>query len=144
MTTMTPQFAARSRWWMRRWTRCRQQPDRGSGVLELAIGFPIVMLLMFSIIQGGLWFHAREVAAHAAQKGVDAGRSYDAAPGAGSDAANAFLTKMGGSLQHRSVAEDSDGDQVAVEVRGEVVTLIPGVTIAVRQRAQAPVEEFTP
>lgn len=106
--------------------------------------FPVVLLMLFAIIQGGFWFHARQVAHHAAQRGVDAQRAYDAAPGAGAAAAGEFLAGTGGSLNAPSVSVSTGGGQVSVEVRGSVITLLPGIRMPVVQRVQAPREEFTP
>lgn len=105
---------------------------------------PLVFLLVFTLIQGGIWFHGRSVAHHAAQQAVDAQRAYDAAPGAGQAAAAAFLTRMGGSLNGTSVRVSDDGDSVTVSVEGTVINLVPGWSGRVRQSVQAPVEKFRP
>ena len=54
----------------------RAQPrDRGSGSVEAVILMPLLFLLLLSLVQGGLWYHARAVALGAA--GLD---HYDAQP----------------------------------------------------------------
>lgn len=119
--------------------------DRGASVMEFSILVPILLLLIFVLPQFALWFHAREVAERAAQQGVDAGRAYNASPGDGSDAATAFIGEMGGSLQSPKVTVDtSSPGKMAVEVRGTVATLIPGVKLTVVHRAEAPIEDWTP
>jgi Flp pilus assembly protein TadG len=116
--------------------------DRGDSVVEFAVIFPVILLLVFIVIEGALYFHARSVAARAAQVGVDAGRSYDAAPDDGAAAARTFLARAGNSVENPGVAVQSGGGQIAVTVTGHVSSLVPGLEFEVRQRAQAPVEEF--
>ena len=122
--------------------RAQAQGDRGDSVVEFAVIFPVVLLLVFTVIEGGLYFHARSVAARAAQIGADAGRSYDAAPDDGADAARAFLARTGNSVEAPSVQVDSGGGQIAVTVTGTVTSLVPGLAFTVNQRVQAPIEEF--
>lgn len=116
--------------------------DRGDSVVEFAVIFPVLLLLVFTVIEGALYFHARSVAARAAQVGVDAGRSYDANPDDGAAAARTFLANTGNSVEGSKVMVDSGGNQIAVTVTGRVSSLVPGLEFTVRQRAQAPVEEF--
>ena len=49
--------------------------------LEIAILAPALLLLVFSIVQGGLWFHARNLAQAAAQEGAAAGAAYHSTTG---------------------------------------------------------------
>ncbi|WP_425824634.1 TadE/TadG family type IV pilus assembly protein [Streptomyces fractus] len=126
-----------------RWSRLRDHlDDRGDSVVEFAVIFPVVLILVFTVIEGALYFHARSVAARAAQVGVDAGRSYDASPGDGAAAARAFLSRTGNSVEGPKVAVGSGGNQIAITVTGTVSSLVPGLEFTVRQRAQAPVEAF--
>ena len=53
------------------------QGQDGSVSLEIAILAPALLLLVFSIVQGGLWFHARNLAQAAAQEGAAAGAAYN-------------------------------------------------------------------
>ncbi|MEU1273598.1 TadE/TadG family type IV pilus assembly protein [Streptomyces sp. NPDC005799] len=118
--------------------------DRGATALDMSMVVPLAFLLVFTLIQGGIWFHGRSVAHHAAQQAVDAQRAYDAAPGAGEAAADAFLARMGGSLKGAVVQVSDDGDTVSVAVEGDVINLVPGWSGHVRQSVQAPVEKFRP
>ncbi|MER5696028.1 TadE family protein [Streptomyces mirabilis] len=118
--------------------------DRGATALDFSMVVPLAFLLLFTLIQGGLWFHGRSVAHHAAQQAVDAQRAYDAATGAGAAAASDYLARMGGSLTGASVHVDDDGNTVSVQVEGSVINLVPGWTGHVSQSVQAPVEKFRP
>ena len=52
----------------------RARGERGSATTELVIAMPALLLLIMSIIQFGLWYHASHVAKAAAQEGVRAAR----------------------------------------------------------------------
>ncbi|MGW0825221.1 TadE/TadG family type IV pilus assembly protein [Streptomyces sp. NPDC002845] len=124
----------------RRWWR----EDRGATALDLSMAVPLAFLMVFTLIQGGIWFHGRSVAHHAAQQAVDAQRAYDAAPGAGAAAAADFLARMGSSLTGAAVHVSDNGETVSVSVEGNVINLVPGWSGHVSQSVQAPVEKFRP
>ena len=115
--------------------------------LELAILFPVVLLLVFAIVQYGLWFHARPLALAAAQEGVTAARTYQADPGAGEARARAFLDAHAddGTLTAISISTaGSTQQQVRIQVQGRSLSLLPGTPgIPVTQSAEGPVERFT-
>ena len=122
------------------------QSDRGSASLEIAILGPALLLLIFGVVQAGLWFYARNLAFAAAQEGVDAGRGYQASSNAGVTRAQSFLQRTAGdSLQAATVnASGSTPTSVRIEVRGRSLSVIPGLPgIPVSQSAQGPVERFT-
>ncbi|MFD6285350.1 TadE/TadG family type IV pilus assembly protein [Streptomyces sp. NPDC060205] len=134
----------RTRPWLHLAGRRCWRGDRGATALDMSMVIPLAFLLLFTLIQGGLWFHGRSVAQHAAQQAVDAQRAYNAAPGAGKAAADAFLARMGGSLNGASVQVSDDGESVSVFVEGSVINLVPGWSGHVHQSVQAPVEKFRP
>jgi len=102
--------------------------------LELAVVFPVVMTLIFTIITVSFWYHARNVALSAAQRGVDSARVQGATIDQGLAVANSFLDRAGGSISHRSVT-GSDGNTVTIDVSGTVTTWIPGLRLPVHQHA---------
>lgn len=120
--------------------------DGGSASLEIAILFPVLLLVITAIVQYGLWFHARSIALAAAQEGVTAARIYTAEPTAGIDRARAFLDAHGAdTLTDAAITATSPGmGQVGVQVTGRSLSLLPGVPgLTVTQSAQGPVERFT-
>src|SRR5438105_319317 len=48
----------------------RRSSDRGASAIELAIVAPALLLLIFVMIQVGLWLYARNVAQQSAREGV--------------------------------------------------------------------------
>ncbi len=129
--------------------RCRQWHARGqdgSVSLEIAILAPALLLLVFSIVQGGLWFHARNLAQAAAQKGAAAGAAYNATTAEAVARARSFLSENAGdSLTSTSVtAAGSTTAFVRIEVTGRALSVLPGVPgLTVTQDALVPVERFT-
>ena len=119
--------------------------DRGSATLEISILAPVLLLVVFTIIQVGLWSYARSLALGAAQEGVAAGRAYGAPTQAGRLRAVAFLASFAGdSLVDGTVTSTVDVANVRVEVRGRALSVLPGVPgLPVRQHAQGPRERFT-
>lgn len=117
--------------------------SRGSVTIEVAVLGPALLLLVFAIVQVGLWSYARSLALAAAQSGAAAGRAYSAAPDDGRRAAEDFITRHAGdSLVDSQVVASSRGDQVRVEVRGRSLSVLPGVPgIPVSQHAVGPVEQ---
>lgn len=120
--------------------------DCGAESVALAVLFPIVLVLILSLIQGGLWWHAHAVAAHAAQAGVDAGRPVGATTFAAVDAAQSFTICAGhGVLTTPQVDVTLTADTVRVAVSGNVIRVlpIPGLDIRIEADAQAVKERFT-
>ncbi|MFG2885726.1 TadE/TadG family type IV pilus assembly protein [Streptomyces sp. NPDC048297] len=121
-----------------------RRSDRGALSLELSMIVPLAFLMLFGLIQGGIWFHGRSVAHHAAQQALDAQRVYGAPDGAGQEAGHEFLAGMGGSLANPQIHVNAGADTVSVQVEGDVIMLVPGWRVHVSQTVQAPVEKFRP
>ncbi|MFD9630303.1 TadE family protein [Streptomyces violascens] len=121
-----------------------RRDDRGVGSVEFAILSVVVLLLTFTAIQVGLYYHARKVAQSAARQGVEAARQFGATPGDGVAQAQDFLAKFGGSVQGASVSSSgSSAAQIRITVHGSVATLVPGLHLDVTQYADAPTEVWT-
>lgn len=117
--------------------------ERGAVSLEMAILVPVVLALIFGIIQGGLFLHARNTALAATQEGVRAATGFHASDGAAR--ARAFISDAGGArtLQGVTVSESHDGDTVTVTVTGQAVSVFPGLPgPRVEQHSTAPVEQW--
>jgi Flp pilus assembly protein TadG len=119
--------------------------DRGSVTLEVSILAPVLLVVVFTIIQVGLWSYARSLALGAAQEGVAAGRAYHAPADAGRDRALTFLDSTAGdSLVGSTVTSTATAATLRVEVTGRALSVLPGVPgLPVRQHAEGPIERFT-
>src|SRR5437764_1927346 len=100
--------------------------DAGSESVGLAVLFPIVLLLILSAVQGGLWWHAHAVASQAAQAGVDAGRPVGATNTTAAQAAQSFATRAGsGVLTAPNVQAAVTAENVQVTVSATAPRLLP-------------------
>jgi Flp pilus assembly protein TadG len=118
--------------------------DDGALVLTYVIIVPVFMLAVMVIIQGALWYLAREAALAAARQGVDAARVRGAEAGAGRAAALAFARNdaSGYLLGPSASAQGSTATTIQITVTGHVPTFVPGLAINISQVVQAPVEQF--
>lgn len=118
--------------------------DRGFGSVEFAVLAVVVLMLVFTAIQVGLYYHARKVAQSAARQGVEAGRAFGAGEGDGVAQAQDFLARYGNSVRGAQVSSSgSTAEEVRITVRGSVATLVPGLELDVTQYADAPIERWT-
>ena len=118
--------------------------DAGALILTYVIVVPVFMLAVMVIIQGALWYLAREAALAAARQGVDAERVRGAAAGAGPRAALAFARNNASGYLLGPSATDlgSTPATIQIKVTGHVPTFVPGLAINITQVVQAPVEKF--
>lgn len=121
----------------------RRRAEEGDAVTEMVIVVPVLLLLIMTIVQFGLWYHAEQVVQAAAQEGLRAAGSLDGTPESGSDRAQRFLATTAASLIRDPVVQATRDDRVSlVEVSGTVVGVIPGLRMAVDARAVGPTESF--
>lgn len=125
--------------------RSPRRADRGSATVELAVLAPALLLVVFTIVQVGLWSYARSLALGAAQEGLAAGRSFGSSADAGRERAEQFLAETAGdSLLDSAVTVRADPTSVHIEVTGRSLSVLPGVPgLPVRQQAVGPVERVT-
>ena len=124
--------------------RCRVRDERGSFTISLAILAVPFFLLVLLIVQAGVYTHARQVATAAAQEGLRAARNLDGSGGAGQAQAGQLLAQTAGTtLRNTSVSARRHADWASVDVHGQVVSLVPGLTLTVDAHAEGPVERYT-
>ncbi len=125
----------------RRWSG-----ERGAASLELAVIFPVVLLLVMTLIQAALWFYARSVALGAAQEGAREGRVQPASTARAETAAEDFLDQTASDLlTGREVTVTGSPASIEVTVSGTSLSLVPGLSgWSVTQSAVGPVERPTP
>lgn len=112
--------------------------------MELAALALVILMLAFSVIQVGFYYHARKVAQSAARHGVEAGRQYGAGQEDGVTQAQDYLGRYGGSVRGAQISSaGSTADEIRITVTGSVATLVPGLELTVTQYADAPNERWT-
>jgi Flp pilus assembly protein TadG len=120
--------------------------DRGAVALELAIVFPMVLVLTFGGVQVAFWFQARAMCQAAAQAGVRASRVTGAPVGAGRKAATAYLAATAGdTVGGARVSESRTANEVTVACSGSALRVmpLPGLPLDVAQSAAAGRERFS-
>jgi Flp pilus assembly protein TadG len=113
--------------------------------IEMVIIFPVTLLIVFGIIQVGVWYYASSVARAAAQQGAQAAAVYNANSGDGTTTANQVLQQNGSSLLNSvTVTPSRDDEQATVTVTGKALDVIPFIPLKVTATATVPVEAFQP
>ncbi|SFE80158.1 TadE family protein [Blastococcus tunisiensis] len=120
--------------------------DRGAASVELAVAFPVVLLLVMTLIQAALWFYARSVALGAAQEGAREGRVQPVSLARAESAAEGFLDQTAQDLlTGRDVLVTGSPTTIEVTVTGTSLSLFPGLSgWSVTQTAVGPVERTDP
>ncbi|MBE1533720.1 TadE/TadG family type IV pilus assembly protein [Actinomadura algeriensis] len=133
---------------MRRFVRRLRSHDAGASSMELALLTPVLILVLLTVVQFAMVFHARHVALAAAQSGARVART--APPGGGwqgaaVERAESDVREVGPNLlDGLSVRAGEANDERWVEVSGRAVAVIPFMTFHVSQRSQGPIECFRP
>lgn len=122
----------------------QRRSDRGSLSLETVILMPAVLLIVFGLVQGAVWLHARNVATSAANDGAAAARAENASPAAGVAAAESTLSRNAESLREGTVAVDQTATTVTVTVTGRAAVILTDWKIfRVSQSVTSPRERVT-
>jgi Flp pilus assembly protein TadG len=121
----------------------REHRERGDATVEAVLAVPVLLFLIMTVFQFGLWYHASHVARAAAQEGVRAARVEGGDAAAGQVRAQRFMHDAAPTLVHGvEVTSSRDANTARVEVHGVVRSLIPGFDLEVDANAQSPVERF--
>ena len=123
----------------------RYHGDEGIATTEAVLVTPVLLLLVMTVLQFGLWYHAQHVATAAAEEGARTARAERGTAAAGEARAEAFLEQTGRTIiQDRTVTAARSTDTATVTVHGTAVAVIPGLRLAVNASATSPVERFEP
>ncbi|MGH3681190.1 MAG: TadE family protein, partial [Natronosporangium sp.] len=100
--------------------RLRGGRDRGSVAVEIAVVYPVILLLILGAVQFGVWWYANHVAHSVADAGLAAARADGATEQQAEDAAVGLLDQLtdGGVLTGTTVQVDRDDLQATVRVEG--------------------------
>ena len=122
--------------------------ERGSSAIELVLVTPVLLALVFAVVQAALLWNAQHVAVASAQQGARLART--AVQSGETDAqvrtaTIAYLRSLGASVTDTpTVAVDHAAGWVTVTVTAHAVSLLPGATLTVHGSSRGPVETFTP
>jgi len=123
----------------------RIRGDRGDATTEMVLTVPALMLVVFIIIQFGIWYHVNNVAEAAAQEGVRAARVMDGTAIAGQATAAAFMVRNApGAVTGTVVSATRNVNTAQVDIDATLAAIIPGIRLPVHATAVSPVERFRP
>ncbi|MCT2225400.1 MULTISPECIES: TadE family protein [Microbacterium] len=110
----------------------------------MAIVMPALLLLIFAIVQGGLWYHGTNLVHASAVNAYEAARLYDATTADGITAGTATAEQVGGMLTNVTVNVTRTATDVTATVTAVTPSLLPGVNTAVTRTITGPVERWVP
>jgi Flp pilus assembly protein TadG len=135
----------------------RRRGDHGSSALELVLLTPMLIALVFTLVQTALVWNARHTVGAAAQQGARLARAatatlpaLPAGPAAAADeqvrtATLRYLQQTGGkALADPTVTIARSGEHVTVTVAGTTIGALPGTTVRVSGSSRTPLEGFRP
>lgn len=120
----------------------RKTDQRGlSSSTQLAVVFPLLMLLTLGIVQAGLWLHARNVAQRAATAAVDVARGSYGTAGEGEQRARELATAAG--LTDVVVHVDRGPQRVTADVSAHATLVLDLGLGRIEETASAPRERVS-
>lgn len=133
----------------------RRRDERAVSAIEMSIVAPVFLLLIFSVVQGALWFYGRNVALTAAREGASHLRlaaSAGSVEASGYEAvaeetAEAYASEVGMLHGADAVAMTGMGegeDYAQVTVTGTITDLVPFWELDVSRTVTVRVEKFRP
>lgn len=123
----------------------RRGHRRDAGVVTEVLVYPVLLMLVMVVFQFALHAHAQQLVAAAAEDGADRIRVQGGTVDEGASTARQLLREQAPSLlRDPDVAVRSVGDRVRVEVRGDVISLVPFLDLTVVAVEEGPVERFVP
>jgi Flp pilus assembly protein TadG len=121
----------------------KPRAEQGSAAVELVLLTPLLMVCVLVVVQFALWQHARHVLVAAAQEGARAARAQGATAEDGQHRAEDYIVRIGPDLVTAPVIEvDRSVDVVTVRIRGQAVSILPGLPLSVTATSAGPVERF--
>jgi hypothetical protein len=113
--------------------------DDGGAISTHVAIMPVVMLLLFLVVQVCLWYYGRVIAYGAAQHGLEAARAYDSDPQLGEDFVRQFIRQSGG-LEIESIEVDRTATHATVEIHAEALDVLPFLDANIDVRREARIE----
>ena len=100
--------------------------QRGQGMVEAAITFPLLLLTAIGLVQFALFAHAQSVVTGAVQDGARVAASEDRSLADGVSHARALLEAgLGRSVEDVAISGTDGPDAVTVEAKGRLRLIIP-------------------
>ncbi|MEU1241015.1 TadE family protein [Micromonospora parva] len=127
--------------------RSRLRGDRGSVTTE-TVGYTVIFLLALTVIvQAAVWSLADQSARHAAKEALQAARVYGATAESGrSEAAEVLAATNPAGIDDIQITVERGPVTTTVTITGTAnrVVPVPGLTVPIEVRVQAPTEDVPP
>lgn len=117
--------------------------ERGNAGVQAAMIFPVILAVIFTIIQGALVYHAGNIADASAGAACNEARLYESTNADGYAAGYETAHQSGSSLHNTQISITRTGDDVTATVTGNAPSLIPGLPLHVSRTVTGPIEEWT-
>lgn len=117
--------------------------ERGSSTVETAILISVLITLLLTLMQGGVWWHTRNVALAAAEEAARAAASEHGTAVAGRRAATSFIEQSNAGMTNIGIDVRRSTTTVTVTITGHAMSVLPGITQQISQTATLPVERIT-
>lgn len=119
--------------------------ESGAASIQTVIIYPVVLLLIFAMVQGVVYFHAQNMARSVANGAVQAARLETGTEADGYAEARARLDRSPDLFASVDVVVQRGPEVATATVEGLAPSLVPGFQgLRVRQTATGPVERFNP
>ncbi len=125
-----------------------RRDERGQAMLESALVFPVLVLILLGILQLGLWYHAEFVVRTACQEGARVASAENGTLAEGLQRTRALLVagleRTGAGI---TVEGQVDNTQATISARGALPTLLPWIDanqLPLRAQASMIRERFRP
>lgn len=124
----------------------RRRGRENGDIVEAVLVAPVLLLVIFLIVQFALMYHSRSVAETAAQEAVAAARVHGGTIEDGQSAAEAVLKSSGkGVLQEPRIEVTTDGQTVTAVVAGKGLSIVEGIfQPSISRTVASPVERYVP
>lgn len=129
--------------------RSAPRDDRGVTAIEFAVIAPVLLIVIWFVVQATLFLYGRSVALQSAREAVSQYRlaqtqaQYDAMKSGVQGTTGEFAAHVGsGALTDVTITPDYTGDRVTVTVTGKPISLVPGITLHITETASGTVEKF--
>jgi Flp pilus assembly protein TadG len=126
----------------------RVDDDRGLALLEAVLTVPVAFVMILAVLQTGLWWYGRQLAATAADQAARSARAYQATNADGTASGTIYLDQVDGHgssvLLGPRITVDRGATTVTVHVYGHIPALLPFLPTQIDEQATGPIETFQP
>lgn len=111
--------------------------------MQLVLLMPLLMLLLWAVMQAALFHYGRTAAISAAHTGATAGAVHDGTAAGCRTAAADLLERVGDAISQVSIQCHRTPTRVTATISGTVLSVVPGWSASLTHTASAPVERIT-